>query len=180
MNAVPLSDLLPRLARVRERTLALTEGVPASGLLWQPAPDKWGIAQVFEHLYRLHTIYEANIRRTLDEAPPTQQTSPLEPGWFARVFGWAIDERMNLRMPTAPFMEPRDASPESPRRFLECWDTFGAQLREAECKDQRQRVRLAVPILSLRLGEVFPVLTGHAERHLSQAERVREASGFPA
>lgn len=180
MKLDSLDVLEPHLASVRERTTALTEGLSAEALLWQPAPDKWGVAQVLEHLHRLHALYEPNIERALAAAGPDPGRGPLQPSLFARVFNWAIDERTNVRMPTAPFMEPRDASPQSPERFLQRWGRFGALMRQAQGKDLRAKVRLPVPVLKLRLGEVFPLLTGHAERHLAQAERVRQAPGFPA
>jgi hypothetical protein len=37
----------------------------------------------------------------------------------------------------------------------------------------------AVPLLRFSLGETFAILAAHERRHLWQAERVREAPGFP-
>lgn len=175
----PVSGLAPRIAEIERRIRAVTDGLSAEALLWRPDPKKWSLAEVFEHLHRFHTLYNRNIGRALAEAGPAPAHTPLRPSPLARALDWLAGSRVRVRVPAPPFFKPREASPASPDRFLADWAAFRESVAAAEGRDLGVRVRLPVRVLTLRLGEVLPVVTGHAERHLAQAEAVRGAPGFP-
>lgn len=174
-----LGDIAARVDALESRARDVLESRSEAQLLWQPSPERWGLAQVFEHLLRTHTVYRPNLQAALNAAATTTTTT-FVPGRMARGFEWFASERVRVRLPAPPFFEPRDASPASGDRFLAEWDVFRGIVREAQGRDLRARVRMPVPVLKLGLGEALSFLTGHAERHVAQAERVVAAEGFPA
>jgi hypothetical protein len=183
------------LARLRElthsidaRSRALVAGLTAAQLLWRPGPERWGIADCFEHLVSTGAAYYPRVSAALAAAPPEGPASrarwaavPYRPTWFGRWFVRAAGPGGRPIRARGPFVPP-PATPDAPVRFLGQQATLRTLLDQAEGRDLRG-IKVRSPLsrwLTLRLGECLEMLVVHQLRHLEQAERVRAAAGFPA
>lgn len=171
---------------------ALTSGLTPAQLLWRPSPERWGIADCFEHLIATGVAYLPRVADAL-AAPERRRASSTgadaarqeerlyRPTWFGRLFVRASGPEGRPIKTRGPFVPP-PASPDAPARFLAQQDTLRTLLADAEGRDLRA-IRIHSPLsrlLTLRLGECLEMLVVHEQRHLRQAERVREAPGFPS
>ena len=158
---------------------ALTE----DQLNWQPAPGCWSVGQCLEHLCITNEAYLPAIVAALRE----KQDAPVEqivPGWFA---GWFLRS----------FIEPSPQGKRVPapskirptvlvglpvlERFLSGNQGCQGVILSARNKDVN-RIRFWNPLLKgirFTVGTGLEIIAGHERRHLLQAERVRNSTGFP-
>lgn len=181
------------LARLREltdavdaRSGALTAGLTPAQRLWRPAPERWGIADCFEHLVATGRAYYPRVGAAIAAATPAADrgrwaATDFRPTWFG---GWFVRSAGPGGRPIrtrGPFVPPA-ATADAPERFLAQQATLRALLHDAEGHDLRA-IRIHSPLsrlLTLRLGECLEMLVVHEMRHLDQAERVLDEPGFPA
>ncbi|HEX6532978.1 MAG TPA: DinB family protein [Gemmatimonadaceae bacterium] len=178
-----LERLRARLDENDAATTALTTGLTPAQLLWRPAPDRWGIADCFEHLIATGAAYLPRVSAAL-AASPAHATPDAEreyrPTWFGRMFVRASAPGGRPIRTRGPFIPP-PAAADAPARFLAQQATLRELLASAAGHDLRA-IRIRSPLsrlLTLRLGECLELLVVHEQRHIQQAERVREAPGFP-
>lgn len=115
---------------------------------------------------------------------PVSSSVPYRPGW---VGGWLIKQVVPETVRKVP--APRVFRPsQSPRvdhaleKYLAQQTNFLNFVRESEGIDYN-KVRLRSPVtrfMRYSLADAFGVTVVHGWRHLAQARRVRETSGFPA
>ena len=162
----------------------LAEPLSASAFNWKPDPDTWSVAECFEHLVRTNGPYLTVFEKTIAHGRP-KGTPPFQYGWFARQFIGATSPK-GRPVKTFGGMKPGTAGSaiDKPRVM----DSLRSQttrleqiLASAEGLDlSRIRVRSPfVPILYLPIGAFLEALAGHEHRHLAQARRLIQHTGFP-
>jgi len=163
----------------------VVDGLNETQLNWKPGPERWSIAQCLEHL----TATSCGFNPYFDEA-------------LAR-------GRQRFAASSAPAYQPtfmgrwliKHVEPESPRKLRaprifkpsasnvqDALDNFLAQQRiflkfvgQTSGIDYN-RTRLRSPVTALvrySLADAYVITVSHEQRHLQQARRVRETSGFP-
>ena len=154
-------------------------------LNWKPAPDSWSIAQCLDHLavtsskfdpYFSQAISRGREKRPLIAAPKYQPSI---------VGGWLIKQVMpvtgrNLPAPKV-FAPSQSTIVDALGIFLKQQEIFLHFVRASDGVDYN-KVRLRSPVTPLMrysLADAFVVTVVHGWRHLAQARRVREMSGFP-
>jgi len=98
--------MIGRLAAGRELVPALVAGVGPEQATWRPAPGKWSVLEVVNHL---HDEERDDFRRRLDLTlhHPGQEWPPIDPE------GWCVERRYNERElgeSLARWQAERDAS----------------------------------------------------------------------
>jgi len=151
-------------------------------LNFRPAPDQWSIAEIFEHLNIVDTIYTRNILSRITLAPDVQEETYTS-GWLgdwlcARVMPRSDGSVLKLKA-RKPYLVDC-AGPdgrEALHRFLQQCDTIDDILRHVATKDLRRiKIRFSyTKLLHLRLGDNLRYLIAHSERHLLQAQRIKFA-----
>lgn len=153
---------------------------------WQPLGGaSWSIRQCLDHLARINHIY----CRALSEATahPTRKRSATvaaKPGWFGRLFVSNVEPPARIRVkapkklipakqgdPQVALQEFMDSHSEV-RRVIANWDEMDFN-----------RIRFHNPIIALfpfTVATGLLIINAHDRRHLWQATRVKESSGFPA
>lgn len=164
----------------------LVEGLNGEQLSWQSSPDRWSIAQCLDHLAitsaEFNSYFTTAIQRGLKKWPTTAAT-PYRPTW---VGGWLIKQvnpETGRNLPAPKVFQPS----QSPaiegviEKFLKQQEEFLRFVHEAEgINYNKVRLRSPVtPLMRYSLGDAFVVTVVHGWRHLAQAQRVRETSGFP-
>jgi hypothetical protein len=162
---------------------ALVAGLCEEQLNWQPAAGSWIVGQCLEHLCITNETYLAAMAAGLQgkaDAPVEQ----IMPGWLSRWFLRSfVEPSPNGRHVPAPGkIRPgarvRVAVTE---RFLASNKTCRELIVRARSKDVN-RIRFWNPLapgVRFTVGVGFEIIASHEQRHLLQAERVKDSAGFP-
>jgi len=180
MKNIKTSDLLDQLkADTRQiimETKILLQNDPEL-LTRQPAPGKWSIAQILEHLNAYGRFYIPEIRRALDNSNlPSDQI--FNSGWLGNFFTNSMkptaDKRVKNKMKAM-----KDYTPQPDLDSKTVIDEFLQQqqdmLKLLETSAQKNIGRIRVPItitklIRLKLGDIFLFVIAHNQRHFIQCE----------
>ena len=175
--------LMAELDTSDQRAKELITGLTAEQLNWHPSAGAWSVGQCLEHLCITNEVYVPSI----SSAVPSKAGSTVEeitPGWFGR---WFIRSFIDPSPVTKRAAAPKKIVPSSRvelsvlNRFLSSNLDVRELIRKASGCDVN-RVRFAnpfVPLLRFTVGTGLKIICGHQRRHLLQAERVKQAAGFP-
>src|ERR1051325_7476265 len=186
MSEVRLSwstRLLAELNASDQRAVALAQSLNLQQLNWKPAPGQWSVGQCLEPLAVTNELYGAAISDALDSAPQGF-ASEVQPGWFARYFireYIAPSEKQTRHKAQAKIAVRGDVDEKILQRFLDTNRATRRLVDRATSVDVN-RVRFKNPFvfwIRFTVGTGLEVISKHEQRHLNQAERVRNAPGFP-
>jgi hypothetical protein len=146
-------------------------------LLQQPAPDKWSVTQVLEHLNAYGRYYlpamESAMRASKRKADPQ-----FKPGWLGDYFTKMIAPKKNNRV-SNKMQAPKGYRPSADMDSKKVLDEFEEQqqiilelLETARTKNLRAiRVPISISkLIKLTLGDTFRFLIAHHQRHFVQIE----------
>ena len=175
--------LLSELNDADERARKLTAGLSAEQLNWQPAPNSWSVGQCLDHLRVMNDVYLPPMARALD-GKPKGAAEEITPGWFGRFF---------LRKVVEP--SPESVRAKAPKKITPASKVDGSVVERLLAGNQNarklierareydvNRIRFKnpfIPVIRFTVGTGLLIVVRHEHRHLLQAERVREAEGFP-
>lgn len=185
---------------VRDETLAeVLEGLRAAGrdarrefgaldaeqLNWKPSPERWSVAQVFEHLAKTNESYLPLLEEVArGERRPSalERYSPLS-GFWGKFLIKALQPESRRKLKTSAKFEPSSSNIDAGvlSRFAETQEKL-AGLVEATAKLDLRRVVVTSPFNSLvtyNLLDAYRGVVAHERRHLAQARAVVETEGFP-
>ncbi|HMG75440.1 MAG TPA: DinB family protein [Pyrinomonadaceae bacterium] len=164
----------------------LFSGLSTAQLNWKPAPEKWSIAQCLDHLaitsHEFDGYFSDALVRGRKKWPGT-----IGPAYRPSFMGGWLIKQVNPeggRNLTAPkVFRPSESSniDEPLAKFLKQQGRFIEFVRETSGVDyNKTKLRSPVtPLIRYSLADAFVVTVVHGRRHLGQARRVRETSGFP-
>jgi len=165
---------------------SLATGLNATQLSWTSSPDSWSIAQCLDHLTTAAKAFGPLFTTAIERGHRKYVASSAvayHPSW---VGGWLIKQvapeaRRKLTAPKILRPSQSPASENVLEKFLRQQDEFLRFVREAKGIDyNKTRLRSPVtPLMRYSLADAFVVVVVHEQRHLAQARRVRETSGFP-
>jgi DinB superfamily len=187
---VAQSDHLDALgARTQASTAvahAIVAGLPEDRLAWSPAPGAWSIAQCLDHLVTGFAAYEAAFADAFARGERRGPPAPLaryRPTWVGGFMIRSLGPEVTMRFKVPKVFDPGAAARAgAPARFVASQRALESAIARARRVDIAA-VRIASPaawFIRYSLGDALTIVTGHVERHLAQARRVREAPGFPS
>jgi uncharacterized damage-inducible protein DinB len=183
MNSARLLDTLQ--ADVRQTILELTRlrQLPAATLQQQPAPGKWSVAQVLDHLNGYGTYYLPALEHSLQEAGPAREN--YKPGWLGNYFTKMMQPGAD-GVVAKKMKAPKGYRPDAAQDSMHNIGIATAQqqqllqlLETARSKDIAQ-VRIPISIsklLTLKAGDTFRFLVAHQNRHFLQIRNTLRALG---
>jgi hypothetical protein len=155
-------------------------------LTWRPAPAGWSIAHCIDHLNVTARLYLPHLDEGIADAirQGLYNEGPFTYWWLARLFVRALEPppRFRMKAPAAFQPPPGRTRHEIMSAFRAYQVQYVDRLRQANGLDlARARVRSpAASWISMPLGSGFAAMAAHERRHLWQARRVAETTGFPA
>ncbi|MEY4166750.1 MAG: DinB family protein [Blastocatellia bacterium] len=174
-----------RVEVIRQESHQLVEGLTEEQCAWQPAPNRWSIAQCLEHLNATARNYFPLINNSINNARSSGlfSTGPYRHGWFGRYYARVVTPPPRLRISS-----PRRFTPPPDRPMAEIWPTFlNFQDRLQELIAHASGVDLGrasvtspvTRLIKFSLGSTLAIIVGHEERHLWQARQVLNSEEFP-
>jgi DinB family protein len=166
------------------RAVALAKDLTIAQLNWKPRPDVWSVGQCLEHLCISNEVYIDPMTESLG-CRPAGPVDEITPGWFG---SWFIRTYIEPRTQRRRARAPRKIVPVARQIDSSILDRFivsNAAVRDVIGRAQQHdvnRVRFRnpfVPLIRFTVGTGLQVIARHNHRHLLQAERVIEMSGFP-
>lgn len=145
-------------------------------LLEQPAPGKWSVIEVLEHLNSYSRYYLLAIERTLKKDKPA--VKKFKPGWLGNYFTKLMKPGENGTI-TNKMKSPKDRRP---AKFLDTFPVLDSFLEhqhylldmlELAKSKNISSIRIPVSIsrfVKLKLGDTFRFLIAHEQRHFVQIE----------
>lgn len=176
-----LSDLHADVSRMTEQARMLA-ALPPAELNRQPAPGKWCVAQVAEHLNSYNRYYLPEIKKALQQ--PGQSAPVFRPGWFGNYFtnmmkpkGGQVGNKMTAPKGHRP--EPELDAPAVLAAFISGQEQLLKLLEQARQADiGKLRVPISISrMIKLKLGDTFRFLVAHQERHFVQISNVLATLG---
>lgn len=163
----------------------VVERLTDAQLNWKPSPEQWSIAQCFEHLTAASRGFNSYFVEAL--ARGRQRFAAASPPAYQPTFmgRWLIkhvepESPRKLRAPK--IFKPSASNVQNPLdNFLAQQKNFLSFVGQTNGIDyNRTRLRSPVtPLVRYSLADAYVITVSHEQRHLQQAQRVREATGFP-
>ena len=152
-------------------------------LNWQPAPGAWSIGQCVEHLCITNEKYLAAMEKALEKKPDAP-VEEIRPGWTSRWFlkNFVEPSPAGKTVPAPGKIRPAShVSMAVLGRFLAGNKACRELIVRARTKDVN-RIRFWNPLapgVRFTIGVGFEIIASHEQRHLRQAERVKDSGSFP-
>ena len=170
-----LIDTLQSQVRVMILEADRLRHLPPATLQAQPAPGRWSVAQVMEHLNFYNRHYVPAIRARL-EGHHTQPATSFRPGWLGDYFtklmqpgeNGTIAKKMKAPKNAVPAAQPDGQA--QLERFIAYQQELLVLLdnaRGANLGSIRIPTSLS-SLLALKLGDTFRFLIAHQQRHFVQ------------
>jgi hypothetical protein len=153
-------------------------------LNWKPQTGQWSVAQCFEHLIKINSLYFPQLRRIEEGgyAPSWRDRVP----WLARFFGSmilrAVQPGARRKFKAAKHVEPSTSAIDGDiiARFTDHQREVIAHMTGRRDLSAVVVTSPVAPIAFYSALDAFKILVAHERRHMDQAERVTNADGFPA
>jgi hypothetical protein len=184
-----VSNLAAPFAELRaaeDRAAELVAGLSDNQTNWRPeSGTSWSVRQCLDHLARTNRTYAADLHDAVESCPKKQRTptGDISPGWVGSWFVRQLEPPVRRKLKTSAELTPPETGDirEAIRAFVESHELVGAILASAAHVDlNRLRSRNPfVSVLRFSVGTGLLIINAHDSRHLWQAERVKEAAGFP-
>lgn len=171
------SKALKWLEESRQEFLAAIEGVSEQQWKWKPAPDRWSVGEVAEHIVIAEASQFANVQKAISSAP--------NPAWEAQTKGKT--ERLEA------VLAPRLGRVQAPEAIVPKGEMTLAEVKERFEKQRAEMVKFAretdAPLKQYTIDNpFFGTLNAyhwliyaplHTMRHDKQIAEVKATAGYP-
>jgi len=175
------AELEQQVIQIIGQTNALA-ALPSEVLLRQPAPGKWSIAQVLEHLNSYNRYYLLEIEHALQQGRKKgiAASAAYTPGWFGNYFTKMMQPGAD-NVIAKKYKAPQDHTPVANldpqqviREFIEGENRLIDFLQQG-AKSDLGKVKVPISIsrmIRLKLGDTFRFLIAHQRRHFVQIRQI--------
>ena len=171
---------------VQEDAGGLFWGLNEEQFAWSPHPERWSMAQCFDHLNVTNQIFlrhfEAAVRQ--GRADGVLSDGPYAYGFLSRLVLRLVTPPVKYRFKASAAWAPRPgrSMADITAEWRETHERFARIVRDANGLDI-VKIKVPSPVSSLfkfSLGIGFWIMTAHDRRHIRQARDVRNQANFPA
>lgn len=160
--------------------LVKLESMSSENLLTQPAPGKWSIAQVLEHLNAYNRFY-IYVMKTAMSSKRVDVSSVFKSGWLGNYFANLMqpkeDGTVSKKMSApknAVFSNDLDVD-RVVAEFKSGQEQLLQLLQKSYNADLNKRIPISISkMIRLKLGDGFRFLIAHQVRHFAQIRRVQK------
>lgn len=180
MTATERQQLVEKLDASQKKLFAALQGVSETQWHWKPAPDKWSIAEVADHIDLAEVKTPQLVHDMATNAPATPEKKGEVSGKDQRVVS-EIPDRTQHRMMRPDFLAPTDRWP-SPaaleKDFLANRAKTIAYVRTTQ--DDVRSHMAPHPEMGVMDGYQWLLLiAAHCERHTAQILEIKAMPGYP-
>ncbi|HWF88248.1 MAG TPA: DinB family protein [Pyrinomonadaceae bacterium] len=153
-------------------------------LNWKPSPERWSVAQCFEHLLTSNKGFFPRIDGVLAGIKPTfWQRMPVVPGLAGRLLIKSLDPKSTRKIRAPKKFQPAqsDISPSVLDDFVDQQSKIVEKMKATEHLDL-EKIIITSPVaaaITYSMMDAYRVIVVHERRHFEQARRVTEEAAFP-
>lgn len=178
MDAPEIRQLLEQLDAVERDAHSLVTGLPGDAGSRRPAPDRWSIAECFDHLAKTNNAYLAEMEKAAVSARARQRfrKGPATPGFLGAWFARTQEPPVRQRMKAFRSIVPQAQASLGPA--LEGFLTSHAKVRAFATTNadlDLARIRFRNPFVwgvRFSLASALWIIAAHERRHLWQARQI--------
>jgi len=179
-----LPTLISQVNSIAQETEATFGKLSSSQLNWKPSPERWSVAQCFDHLFTSTKGYFPIIESVLAGQKRTLwQRVPLLPGFWGSLLVKSMDPSSTRKVKAPKKFQPAqsDLSSAVINGFIDQQNELAEKMKATEDLDL-ERIIIGSPVTSAitySLMDAYRLIVVHEWRHFQQAKRVTEENGFP-
>jgi len=177
-SSVFLDTVQAQIRAVLERGRALGEDIPTDELNWQPAPERWSIGQIYDHMNLATDSYIPPMQKAIEAGAKGSDLEAINT-WFGKLVIKSSGPAGNAPVPKklAPGEGPFNRTVIT--KFIEHHEEVLRLLEESRDKDISS-ITIKNPVLGafrMNIVDCLAAIAAHAERHVGQVEALkREAA----
>lgn len=187
MNAqkADLANLIAAANNIATEAKSTFGHLTPSQLNWKPSPDRWSVAQCFDHLLTSNKGYFQVIENVLAGKKRTfLESIPVLPGVAGKLLIKSLDPASTRKLKAPKRFEPAqsDISGSVINDFVDQQSRIVEKMNATEHLDL-ERIIITSPAsaaVTYSLMDAYRIIVVHEQRHFQQAKRVMEETGFPA
>jgi hypothetical protein len=180
-----LESLISQAATIASDAQTVFGGLTKEQLNWKPAPERWSVAQCFDHLMTSNSGYLPIIDSVVNghKKSSVWQKLPLLPGLWGKMLIKSLDPKQARKIKAPKKFQPAQSDVSG-----SIINDFSAQQRQLIEKIKAtenldlERIVITSPVASFvaySLMDAYRIIVVHERRHFQQAQRVTEENGFP-
>ena len=179
-----IAELVAGLNSVTADTQNTFAGLNAKQLNWKPGPERWGVAQCFDHLLTANQSYFAIFEQvTRGKKNTLWESMPLLPGFFGGMLIKSLDPATTRKMKAPKAFQPQESDIDGQiiERFVAQQNRLAVSMSGLEGHDL-DAVKVTSPalkIITYSLRDACAIIVVHEQRHFQQAQRVLAMPEFP-
>ena len=180
-----LQSLISSANKIADEAKSNFGNLSASQLNWKPSPERWSVAQCFDHLITTNSGYFPIIEEVLaGKKRSFWQSMPVLPGLTGRLLIKALDPSSTRKIKAPKRFEPAqsDISGSVIDDFVDQQARMVETMKATEDLDLEKIVITspAAAVVTYTLMDAYRIIVVHEQRHFQQARRVTEETAFPA
>ena len=155
-----------------------------SQLNWKPAPERWSVAQCFDHLITTNAAYFPPIDNVLAGKKRTLwEKMPVLPGLGGKLLLKFVEPTSTRKVKAPKIFQPAqsEVSGSVINDFVNHQHTVIEKMKSTEHLDL-EKIVITSPVttvMTYSLMDAYRILVVHERRHFQQAKRVTEETAFP-
>ena len=180
MTAAERQQLVEKLDASQKKLFAALQGVSEAEWHWKPAPDKWSIAEVADHIDLAEIKTPQLVHDMATNAPATPEKKGEVSGKDQRVAS-EIPDRTQHRMMRPDFLAPTDRWPSPAALEKDFLANRAKTLAYVRTTQDDVRSHMAPhPEMGVMDGYQWLLLiAAHCERHAAQIAEIKAMPGYP-
>jgi DinB superfamily len=184
-TALSLADVKNAL-EVTARDAHLTFGrLTARQLNWRPDEKRWSVGQCFDHLITANRLIFERADEALDNTRPRTlwQRLPILPRVFGRLLIQSQAPSGTRKFTAPPAARPATSGVPADvvTRFLQQQHESAERIRAIDERSAAAAIMTSpfVDFITYSVLDGLRLVVAHGHRHIEQARRVAQSSGFP-
>ncbi|HEU0252398.1 MAG TPA: DinB family protein [Pyrinomonadaceae bacterium] len=179
-----LGTLITSANNIADETSSTFGNLSVAQLNWKPSPERWSVAQCFDHLITANKGYFPVIENVLAGKKRTfWQSMPVLPGLAGRLLIKSLDPSTTRKVKSPKRFEPAQSSISGSiiNDFVAQQGRIVEKMKATEHLDLENIVITspAAAVISYSLIDAYRIIVVHEQRHFQQAKRVTEEPAFP-
>lgn len=179
-----LTTLITSANKVSDDAKATFGKLSVAQLNWKPSPDRWSVAQCFDHLINTNKGYFPEIEEVLAGKKRTLwQKMPGLPGLTAKLLIKSLDPSSKRKIKAPKKFEPAQSNVSGSviDDFADQQQKIVEKMKATEHLDLEQIVITspAASVVTYSLMNAYRIIVVHEHRHFQQAQRVTQENAFP-
>jgi hypothetical protein len=185
-TTLSLVEVRARLEDLARQAVATFGALDAGQLNWRPDAARWSVAQCLEHLVTANRLMLGAARDALDPARPRTlwQRLPVLPGMLGRALIRSQSPSSTRKYTAALRVQPTASQIPADilQRFVAQHHDLAAWVQRLDEREAARTIMVSplIGVVTYSVLDGCRLIVAHDWRHVEQAVRVTQSTGFPA